>query len=217
MSVPEQNEGNKAFFLALEGIDCCGMGTQIKYLKEGFSEMFFTEEPSAGYVGRHVREILEKHVKKPDSALELQKLFVLDRDAHLGAEILPNLRLGRSIVTDRYALSTLAYGLAGGLSLYEILSLHVDVIGLKMRWPDLTIVLDISAKEAIRRLGQKPNPAPQLFEKEPFLAKVRDAYRWLEQHQYHLGIGQIAWVDGSRPPEEVSRHITTLVKEHSMS
>ena len=81
---------------------------------------------------------------------------------------------GSPVVADRFTLSTIAYGsLTQDVETY--VQMHRDVLGPWLRWPDLTIILDISADEAMRRLGLEGGK-PELFERADKLSRIRSAY-----------------------------------------
>jgi dTMP kinase len=89
--------------------------------------------------------------------------------AGLTTVILPALRSGRAVVTDRYLFSSLAYG---SLDLdYEWLKL----VNSRFPLPNVTFVLDIEPEVAIRRI-REDRFAIELFEELEKLERVRAAY-----------------------------------------
>jgi len=100
--------------IALEGPDCSGTSRQSHMLterlrQEGYDALC-TAEPTNGTIGSAIRNMLHGiAAPQPDT---IQLLFTADRAEHVSAEILPALERGAIVVTDRYALSTIVYGMA---------------------------------------------------------------------------------------------------------
>jgi len=101
-------------FIVLEGLDGSGTTTQLELLesrfKDGGKSGFFTCEPTAGKIGRIIREILTGTMEA--DPFTLAYLFAADRNHHLTDRadgILFHLDRGETAVTDRYFFSSLAY------------------------------------------------------------------------------------------------------------
>src|SRR5262245_15868735 len=98
--------------IVLEGIDGAGTTTQARRLGEFMASrgvpVHVTNEPSAGPVGREIRNILRgAHAPFDQGAMAL--LFAADRLDHLSREIVPHLEAGTHVVCDRYLLSSIVY------------------------------------------------------------------------------------------------------------
>src|SRR5436305_11629473 len=104
-------------FIVLEGIDGSGTTTQLDRLAAHLAargrRVHATREPSAGPIGRMLREILLGGHRLPDGApadgLAMALLFAADRRDHLRREIEPALAAGMDVIWVRSVLSTLAY------------------------------------------------------------------------------------------------------------
>lgn len=158
-------------FVAFEGIDGAGLTTHAR-LTERFLEskglkVVLTKEPTDGLVGGLIRACLRGEWKADPMTLQL--LFAADRSHHVNTVILPALKSGRAVVTDRYLFSSLAYG---SLDLdYEWLKL----VNSRFPLPHVTFVLDIEPEVAIRRI-REDRFAIELFEELEKLERVRAAY-----------------------------------------
>src|SRR5260221_6737154 len=108
---------SRAIFIALEGIDGSGTTTQsghlVAHLASRGRRAHATREPSAGPIGRLLREILLGQHGLPGGApadgQAMALLFAADRRDHLRREIEPALAAGTDVVSDRYLMSSLAY------------------------------------------------------------------------------------------------------------
>ena len=158
-------------FVAFEGIDGAGLTTHAR-LTEQFLEskgfkVVLTKEPTDSLSGGLIRACLRGEWKTDPMTLQL--LFAADRSHHVNTVILPALKSGRAVVTDRYLFSSLAYG---SLDLdYEWLKL----VNSRFPLPHVTFVLDIEPEVAIRRI-REDRFAIELFEELEKLERVRAAY-----------------------------------------
>jgi len=98
-------------YIALEGIDHCGKTTQINLLKEWASNnCWFVREPSDSFAGQMIRAIAsEEDVEQKQVKIELEMLFATDRSFLYRHTILPALKQGYRVISDRSMISSLAY------------------------------------------------------------------------------------------------------------
>lgn len=193
----------KPLFIVFEGLDGSGSTTQAKLLCQNLqAEGLFVEhtsEPTENQIGKIVREILQgKWQTSPET---LQLLFCADRGEHLFAEIEPALNAGISIVSDRYYLSTLAFGMVK-LDLNWLKKLNEN-----FRKPDLTFFLDVNVEECLLRIEKRGN-AKELFEKKEYLEKVRENYFALVKNDAKVFI-----LDGKQSKSDLAEMILKIVKE----
>ena len=141
--------GKRGLLIAIDGLDGTGLSTQTSrlaaWLKANGHEVHATKEPTTGPAGAILRLALMKRLAPLDETA-LALLFAADRADHLSGEILPLLRRGVTVVTDRYLLSSLAYQ-----------SAHVDAawfehVNAVFPPADLTVYLDVSPAECMRRI-----------------------------------------------------------------
>jgi len=164
-----------ARFIVLEGIDGSGTTTQAQLLGEELArrkhDVLSTREPHDPFLNRRIREWL-KGDEVPHRALLLA--FALDREIHLLDYIKPALANGRTVISDRYALSTAAYQAEHNPK--ELL----DAVLFKPLAPDLYVFLDIDPAEAAARVASRSS-TPDYYEKSlAFQTKVQANYRrWL--------------------------------------
>ena len=185
-------------FICIEGLDGCGKTTQAKLLAKKLGKSHnavYTAEPSRGKIGTYIRNSYLYGEKRRSIVLEAL-LFAADRIEHLETEVLPALREGRLVISDRYVYSSLAYQDAAGLSLEWIEK--VNEYALK---PDLAVFVDVDLETVMRRLKAKKS----VMEKTETLQKVRDVYlKFVEK-------GELVRIDGNRGKAEVAEALADVV------
>lgn len=202
-------------FIAFEGIDGAGKFTQLAktrfWLEKLGHNVTWSSEPNdhTSPIGKHIRAILKREQPRPTDPVEFQRMYVIDRAQDIICFIQPTIARGTMYLIERYGLSTVAYGMLSGTSPETFIRLHEAVLGSSLVWPDLTILIDISAKEAIRRLAAVRGE-PQLFERTDFLARVRKHYLALADHPYFRH--RVAVVNGERNEDEVFAAIQKLIE-----
>lgn len=192
-------------FIVFEGIDGAGSTTQLrlfgKYLKKKKLKYVETCEPTDGPIGMLIRRALRHELKFSWGTLQL--MYSTDRADHLDKLIKPNLNRGVNVISDRYYLSTFAYGELNldGMWLRELNS--------QFQSADITFYIDTPAKVAINRIiksrGQK-----ELFEKEKLLEKVRRNYLKMAK-EFPKSINVL---DGTRPIDELSGQVIQIFEKN---
>jgi dTMP kinase len=189
--------------IAIEGIDGSGKSTQASLLYDSLrknNKVFLTKEPSKGLIGASIRELLHRNDLSP---MAMQMLFAADREEHISKAIVPKLDEGYHVITDRYYLSTLAYGMASGIDRKRL-----EGICYGIPEPTITFVLDIDGDKAYNRL-KAPGKELSVFEKQEFLERARDAYLELVQGRQNCFV-----IDSSKPIKKVSAEMLNTVNEH---
>jgi dTMP kinase len=165
-------------FITFEGPEGCGKTTQSKRLKaylEGKGhQVLLTQEPGGTLVGREIRALLLRPESVLDETTEVY-LFAADRSEHVSKIILPALKEGKIVISDRFIDSTVAYQ-TGGRNLPEDLVRYLNMVSSKGLIPDLTVLLDVSPEIGLQRATQ--NSAADRFEQETidFHRRVRKSY-----------------------------------------
>ena len=188
--------------VSIEGIDGCGKSTHARllarWLRARGYKVVVTDEPTNGPIGRIIKRILRGELKVPVAAEAL--LFAADRLHHLDKLILPAMRVGKIVITERYTYSSLVYQSARGLNLGWIAKINEKALK-----PDLAVLIDVPAEVALRRI--KGARELDTFERNLKLQRnVRVNYLGV----YRKDGAKI--LNGDRPAKEVQANLRKLVE-----
>ncbi len=193
-------------FIVFEGGEACGKSTQIKLLQKKFKNnknYIWTKEPGGTEIAEKIREIVITGDKdKMLPATELALIYAA-RYEHLHKIILPALKQGKTIVSDRFNLSSFVYqGIARGLS--QNFVKKVDKLFLDNFTPDLTFLFDLEIKIAKKRIKQRNN-SNERFEQfsADFHQKVRDGFlQYAKKNSKKIKI-----IDANKTPKTIHQEI----------
>lgn len=168
-------------FIVLEGPDGAGTTKHSAILADRLTrkgrEVVLTAEPSDGSIGTFIRSLLKPptgaRAMPIPSPQALQLLFCADRADHVDRIIAPALATGKTVICDRYSLSTIVYGSAQGLDVEWL-----DAINAAFPQPDRIILLLPPYSVCSERIGRRATH--DLFEEDSFAKIVYDGYREIE-------------------------------------
>ena len=193
-------------FIVFEGLDGAGQSTQTEiladFLKKNGYRVLKTKEPTgrAG-AGKLIRKILDK--KENLSPEKLQELFAQDRQWHLRHVVIPALKQGKIVISDRYFFSSFSYGMAEGLNLEKLIKLNE-----KFLLPNLVFFLDVEPRICLKRIKERGREKT-LFEKQEKLKKVYQNYKKIMKKFKHLT--KIYSISGERSIKKVSEDIKKII------
>lgn len=143
-------------FIAFDGLDGCGKGTQIalyaEYLRaQGETVLVLPSLDREGYSGI-VRQAIVGDIGAQMHPLPRQ-MFIAAAYMHTyHTRILPALERGETVLLDRYTTtSTVAYGAADGVSIDTMTHL-TEIILSASRAPDMCIIIDVPYEVAMQRI-----------------------------------------------------------------
>lgn len=196
---------HKGVFIAIEGLDGSGASTQVDRIKQYFKSQkkpaYFTAEPTTDIIGGIIRACLSGEWKM-DNPEALQLMFASDRANHLTKEIIPQLEKGRAVITDRYFLSSIAYG-----SLDITDTEWLSQINSQFILPDLTILLKVSVDVCVKRI-KKARTGIELFDNKNKLNKVWQTYLSISKKYPNIVI-----IDGEKEEDEVFNDIKEILEK----
>lgn len=197
-------------FVTLEGIEGVGKSTQCAVVAAALEALghsvTVTREPGGTVLGEGIRGLLlDRELPAMDPMTELLLVFAA-RAEHLAKVIRPALGAGRWVVCDRFTDATYAYQGGGrGLSVSGIECLESLVQGVLR--PDLTLLFDAPPELALARAKSRSESDRFESERLEFFARTRAAYL----RRAALEPGRIRVIDASRPVEDVSDTLRTLL------
>ncbi len=190
-------------FIVIEGIDGSGKGTQAELLRKRLEEagvdVMLTFEPTRGPIGNIIRD----HMRDPfldDRSLAL--LFAADRIEHIRNEVSPALLEGRTVISDRYAYSSIAYQ-GQTVDPDWVGMINSDALG-----PDLVLVLDMGSSEVRKRIEGRGTV--DCFEEDlSFLEDVRNMFLSMSRgdHLPENLMTRFLVLDATEDPEKISEMI----------
>lgn len=194
-------------FITLEGMDGAGKSTHIPaiiaQLQARGVEVISTREPGGTPLGERLRALLLH--ESMDAGTETLLMFAA-RKEHLAQVVLPALKRGAYVVSDRFTDATYAYqsGAKG---------VPPDKVQVLENWvqdglqPDLTLLFDVPVAVSVARL--KSARDPDKFEREDadFFERIRNAYLQraaLAAHRFRV-------IDAQQPLEKVSKIVEEII------
>ena len=202
----------KPRFITLDGIDGAGKSTNLAVMKAWFEKhqlpVLFTREPGGTPAGEALREILLNPATQVSLRTETLLMFAA-RQQHLETVILPALKNGTYVVSDRFTDATFAYQGGGrGVPLQDIATLEHWVQG-DFR-PDLTLLLDVPLEVSMARINQTREKDRFEQEEAEFFNQVREVYLQRANEQPE----RYAVIDSSQSLDAVKNQIETALDSH---
>ena len=198
--------------ITFEGIDYSGKSTQVKLLVAALErsrcEVLVLREPGGTAISEKIRAILldTEHGELAERA----ELFLFSAArAQLVAQVVrPALAARRIVVCDRFYDSTTAYqGYGRGIDPAGVRA--VNSIAAAGIVPDLTIFVDVSVAEVVRRARAAGLSADRMESAgTPFFERVREGYRALAEAEPKRWIV----VNGERPQNAIHTEIWGAVQ-----
>jgi len=191
----------KSLFIVFDGLDGSGKGEMIKKLKGYLSkkglDILVTKEPTDGYYGKEIREILKKEKDPKMGAEKCLTLFVADRKEHLINEIEPFLEKEGVVICDRYYYSTIAFQHTQGIDIEQVVFQNMS-----FKTPDITFILDLPAEMALERVDKRGD-GKEKFEHVEFMKELRNNFLKLNETLDD----NIKIIDASKSKDEVFEQI----------
>jgi dTMP kinase len=170
----------KNYFITLEGIEGAGKSTMldciVRTLSDAGVSFIKTREPGGTALAEGIRRILLSPTDEsiaPDTEL---LLMFAGRAQHIYQVILPALREGKWVVSDRFTDATYAYQGGGrGIPYPRIAQMESWVQG-DLR-PDCTLLLDLPVDMGMQRVKERKGGRDRIeSEHHAFFERVRAAY-----------------------------------------
>ncbi len=197
--------------IVIEGADGVGKTTQVNGLVTRLAmhgtAAVSLREPGGTLLGERIRSLL---LDLPDEAINdrAELLLFLAARAQITPEVAEQLSAGRTVILDRFFLSTYAYQIAGrGLSEDDVL--RINRFATLGRIPDLTLVLTLPPDERRVRKGDRiERSGDEFYERVAGAFGIFLTKNWQREHPE---CGRIVGVDARGTPDEVGDRIWAAV------
>ena len=203
---------NPGSFITFEGIDGAGKSSHIdslaEWLRDRGHRVIVTREPGGTPLAERLRELVLHDAM--DALTETLLVFAARRD-HLVQTIEPALRVGATVLCDRFTDATFAYQ-GGGRGFDTGVLSQLEVWVQQGRQPDLTLWFELDPTVAAQRRAAAR--APDRFERqdEAFFGRVHAGY---EQRQA-AAPQRFARIDASQLRDTVRLQVQSAVQLHGL-
>lgn len=205
----------KGFFISFEGPDGAGKSTVLKEVLTEITPLLTVEyltvrEPGGSKISETIRNIiLDPENKEMDDRTEAL-LYAASRSQLMEEVVIPALREGKLVISDRFVDSSLAYqGSGRNLGIEEVK--QINDFATRGIEPDLTIFLDVKPEVGLARIQKlRPDNEDRLEqEKLAFHQKVYQGYQIVNKNNPD----RIKIVDASQNIEQVVADCINIIKE----
>jgi len=203
--------------ISFEGLDGAGKTTQMDLLELWLESRGVpyvrTREPGGTALGVEIRHLLLNRPELAITPLGEAFLFQADRVQHFATLVLPALREGKLVITDRCFDASIAYqGYARGVGV-ELVE-QLSMLATQGYKPDLTILLDLDPSEVHRRTALGDDQSGIREERTRFDAEAEEFHKRVQEGFRALARAhpeRIKVIDASRSPREIHEEIVALV------
>ena len=199
---------NKELFITFEGPEASGKSSQIKLLSNFLTKnkipFIVTREPGGTFVSEKIRKII---LDKKNKITQLEEILLLmaSRSNHINSKIIPNLKKGKIVISDRFADSTFVYqGYVNKFGILATQELHRKL--LKNFLPSKTFLFNLSVSEIINRLRKRKNKNKYDKIDFNFHKKVNMGYKKISQTK------RVINVNGSESKSNIHKKILKNLK-----
>ncbi|RMC56180.1 dTMP kinase [Lactobacillus sp. ESL0260] len=177
----------KNYFISFEGPDGSGKSTVLKQVVAQIgprlkTQYLVTREPGGSKIAEKIRQLILDPVNEEMSAKTEALLYAASRSQHMFETVIPALKAGKVVFSDRFVDSSLAYQGAGrDLGIAAVKQIN-DFATSKIE-PDLTIFLDVKPQIGLDRIAQERAGQEDRLEQEKliFHQKVYRGYQEVNQ------------------------------------
>jgi dTMP kinase len=200
-------------FIVFEGIDGSGTTTQAQraaeWLRGQGLTVVETSEPTSGAVGKLIRQALSRKMPGREgeelSPEMFALLFATDRMDHANGKIVPALKRGDWVISDRCYLSSFAYQSVGcDLEWVRVINRYVH-------YADLTLLLDVDAQVAFDRFAGK-RETQEVFESVERMTAIRERYLEIAENLRFEG-DRIVNIDAAQSADAVAQEARQVISE----
>ncbi|MBI5400678.1 MAG: dTMP kinase [Candidatus Yonathbacteria bacterium] len=204
----------KAPLIIIDGIDGSGKTTQADLLKERLSDgqVCFSRQPGGTPLSEKIRDVFSSVEAVEASARTQFFLMWASRTNWLEKVVIPNTEKGTPVISNRGDSATYAYQVYARETpeLEEEFWRMRDFVMGKHK-PKIHIIIDVSAKEARKRMMNDKHRVKSLFDVKPldFHERARAGFRAFAEKLP----GEVIIVNGSRNRDVIHKEVYAIVSE----
>jgi dTMP kinase len=205
----------KAPLIIIEGIDGSGKTTQTNMLRARLSDgqAIFTRQPGGTPLSEKIREVFSSVDAVEASAITQFYLMWASRTNWLEKVVIPNTEKGTPVISNRGDSSTFAYQVyAREAPELDNEFWHARDVVMKGHHPKVYLVIDISAREARRRMVTDEERPKSEFDLKPleFHERARVGFR---EFAKKLPDGEVIFINGARSREVIQEEVYEIVSK----
>lgn len=202
------------YFISFEGPDGSGKSTVLEQVVAQIApqlktQYLVTREPGGSLIAEKIRQVILDPTNEKMSAKTEALLYAASRSQHMAETVIPALKAGKVVFSDRFVDSSLAYQGAGrNLGIAAVKKINDFATG--GLEPDLTIFLDIKPEIGLARISKERGGQEDRLEQETlaFHHKVYQGYTQINQtHPDRVKV-----VNGNRPIDAVVKTCVKIIK-----
>lgn len=198
-------------FITFEGIEGCGKSTQAKLLYEELlnrgKRVILTREPGGTPSAEELREFILREREEFFPPFSELLLYIAARGFHVENLIRSALKEGIVVICDRFSDSTVAYqGYGRGIDPKFIREIDIRATG-GLR-PDITFLIDLPVKEALKRIRSRERDRIESEELE-FHERVRRGFIEIAKSEPE----RVVVLDGRRGIGEIFKEVIRKLEE----
>lgn len=204
----------KAPLIIIDGIDGSGKSTQTEMLKERLSDgqVCFSRQPGGTPLSEKIRDVFSSVEAVEASALTQFFLMWASRTNWVEKVVIPNTERGTPVISNRGDSATFAYQVYAreARELEEEFWRMRELVMGKHK-PKIHIIIDVSAKEARRRMNADKHRTKSLFDVKPleFHERARAGFRAFAEKLP----GEVIIVNGLRDRNVIHKEVYGIVSE----
>lgn len=204
-------------FITVEGPDGAGKTTLIQGLTKKLEAKLavplkLTREPGGDPIAEQIRGVILHPENVALDARAEALLYAASRRQHLMHTVIPALEAGQMVLCDRFVDSSIAYQ-GYGREIGEEGIIAINQFATDGRQPDLTLYLDITAEEGIRRIQANRSQSEQNrldVEAIDFHQRVHKGYVVLKDRFPD----RIQVIDARQDPESMQIQALEILEKH---